>query len=196
MGCGERDGGTCEGEAAAVRAAVGRCLYELGVSMVCCRASAAAAVDALACLNHGNEILRRCDLSAAATCVSAKRDGAAADGRCSGGSSDVILLDGGPVAAAAAAVVVAAAAAAAAAAVVVVTTVATTTTAAAGSTSARRPPPELGAAIDQSGSPSTGARWPPAARARSLARSLAAADAAAPSLVLFRCVRACSERTR
>lgn len=119
--------------AAEDRAAVGRCLYELGVSMVCCRASAAAAVDAFACLNHGNEILRRCDLSAAATWVSVRRDPvvivvtAAAAGR----ESSTGILDG------------------------VVVGTSTTTTAAADRSSARRPPPVLGAAIDQSGSPST-----------------------------------------
>lgn len=109
-----------------------RFLYEPGVSMVCCRASAAAAVDALACLNHGNEILRRCDLSAVATCVSARRD----PGRC-GGISDGILDDDAGAGAAG---------------------TATTTTAADDSPSARRPPPELGASIDQNGSPSTGGR--------------------------------------
>lgn len=125
---------TCAAAAAAAedRAAAGRCLYEPGVSMVCCRASAAAALDALACLNHGNDILRRCDLSAAATWVSVRRDAVAAPvvGRC-GGSSDGILDDGG-------------------------TFVTPATTTAAVDTSARRPPPELGASIDQSGSPSTG----------------------------------------
>lgn len=100
--------------------------------MVCCRASAAAVVDALACLNHGNEILRRCDLSVAVTWGSVRRIE-----RCGGNNSAGIILDDGVVAAVAAAA---------------------NTTAAADSLSARRPPPELGAAIDQNGSPSTGAR--------------------------------------
>lgn len=146
-----------------------RCLYEPGVSMVCCRASAAAAVDVLVCLNHGNDILRRCDLSAAATWVSAKRGPPTR--RCSGGIFDGVVLVVVGVA------VFGAGAAAAAAA---------SGTAAVDTSSARRPPPpELGAAIDQSGSPSTG----DTRRSPLLDRSLAAATAA-ESCALCVCVYA------
>lgn len=136
---------TCTAVVAAEdREAIERCLYEPGISMVCCRARAAAAVDVLVCLNHGNDILRRCDLSAAATWVSARRGPPV--GRWSGGIFDGVLV------------------------VVVVGAAAASGTTAFDTSSARRPPPpELGAAIDQSGSPSTGSTRRPPLLDRSLA---------------------------
>lgn len=158
---------TCTAVVAAEdREAIERCLYEPGVSMVCCRASAAAAVDVLVCLNHGNDILRRCDLSAAATWVSARRG--PPTGRCSGGIFGGVL-------------------------VVVVGAAAASGTTAFDTSSARRPPPpELGAAIDQSGSPSTGGtRRPPL-----LDRSLASCRHRRRRVLYFVCACVCVQYVR